>query len=121
VKDKKVAIIPARGGSRRIPKKNIKSFYGKPLIAYSIETALESNLFDRVIVSTDSKRLLKLPRSMEQRFRCDLWELGRMIYTGDRLRLLRYVLKNLDEEFGFGWHQLYWPMVPISPIPNYFH
>ena len=48
-----VAIIPARGGSKRIPKKNIKLFHGKPLIAYSIEAAIKSKLFDKVIVSTD--------------------------------------------------------------------
>ncbi|WP_415396920.1 pseudaminic acid cytidylyltransferase [Sulfurimonas sp. CS5] len=50
-----VAIIPARGGSKRIPKKNIKEFFNKPLIAYSIEVALESKLFDKVIVSTDDE------------------------------------------------------------------
>jgi N-acylneuraminate cytidylyltransferase len=49
-----IAIIPARGGSTRIPMKNIKMFHGKPIIAYSIEKAFESGLFDRVIVSTDS-------------------------------------------------------------------
>jgi len=49
----KIAIIPARGGSKRIHKKNIKEFCGKPIIAYSIEAALKSNLFDKVIVSTD--------------------------------------------------------------------
>ena len=48
-----VAIIPARGGSKRIPKKNIKLFVGKPIIAYSIETAVKSELFDKIIVSTD--------------------------------------------------------------------
>lgn len=52
-----VAVIPARGGSKRIPKKNIKSFAGKPLIAYSILAALESKLFDRVVVSTDSEEI----------------------------------------------------------------
>ncbi len=52
-----VAIIPARGGSKRIPDKNIKIFAGKPIIAYSIQTALASGLFDRVIVSTDSERI----------------------------------------------------------------
>ena len=45
-----IAVIPARGGSKRIPKKNIKEFFGKPLIAYSIETAFKSNLFEKVIV-----------------------------------------------------------------------
>jgi pseudaminic acid cytidylyltransferase len=52
-----IAIIPARGGSKRIPKKNIKDFCGKPIIAYSIEAAIESKLFDRVIVSTDSEEI----------------------------------------------------------------
>ena len=52
-----VAIIPARGGSKRIPRKNIKEFCGKPMIAYSIEAALQSKLFDRVIVSTDDEEI----------------------------------------------------------------
>lgn len=50
---KKIAIIPARGGSKRIPNKNIKDFFGKPIIAYSIEAALGSGLYDEVMVSTD--------------------------------------------------------------------
>jgi pseudaminic acid cytidylyltransferase len=49
----KLAVIPARGGSKRIPRKNVRPFHGKPIIAYSIEAALGSGLFDRVIVSTD--------------------------------------------------------------------
>lgn len=49
----RLAIIPARGGSKRIPHKNIKDFCGRPIIAYSIETAIQSNLFDKVIVTTD--------------------------------------------------------------------
>ena len=52
-----LAIIPARGGSKRIPEKNIKDFLGKPIIAYSIETALESGLFDEVMVSTDDEKI----------------------------------------------------------------
>ncbi len=58
----KIAIIPARGGSKRIPKKNIKEFLGKPIIAYSIETALKSNLFDEVIVSTDDNEIAKIAK-----------------------------------------------------------
>lgn len=57
-----VAIIPARGGSKRIPGKNIKDFCGKPMIAYSIEAALASKLFDRVIVSTDSEEIAEVAR-----------------------------------------------------------
>ncbi len=57
-----VAIIPARGGSKRIPKKNIKEFHGKPLIAYSIETALKSKLFEKVIVTTDDTRITEIAK-----------------------------------------------------------
>lgn len=53
----KIAIIPARGGSKRIPRKNIKLFNGKPIIAYTIEAALKSGCFDRVIVSTDEQEI----------------------------------------------------------------
>jgi len=53
----KIAVIPARGGSRRIALKNIRPFAGKPIIAYSIEAALESALFDRIIVSTDDPKI----------------------------------------------------------------
>lgn len=49
-----LAIIPARGGSKRIPKKNIKPFFGKPIIAYAIDAALRSDVFDEVMVSTDN-------------------------------------------------------------------
>lgn len=52
-----IAIITARGGSKRIPKKNIKSFCGKPILAYSIQAALESGIFDTVMVSTDSEEI----------------------------------------------------------------
>lgn len=54
---KNIAIITARGGSKRIPKKNIKPFCGKPILAYSIEAALEAGCFDRVMVSTDSEEI----------------------------------------------------------------
>ena len=58
-----VAIIPARGGSKRIPRKNIKDFHGKPLIAYSIEAALASGLFEKVLVSTDDDEIAEVARS----------------------------------------------------------
>lgn len=60
---RKIAIIPARGGSKRIPRKNIKPFFGKPVIAYAIELALKSKLFDRVIVSTDDDEIADIARS----------------------------------------------------------
>ena len=54
-----LAIIPARGGSKRIPKKNIKDFLGKPIIAYSIEAAIHSGFFDEIMVSTDDEEIAK--------------------------------------------------------------
>lgn len=53
----KIAVIPARGGSKRIPRKNIKNFYGKPIIAWSIDVARVSGLFDHIIVSTDDAEI----------------------------------------------------------------
>jgi len=52
-----IAIIPARGGSKRIPRKNIKDFLGKPIISYAIEAALNSKIFDTVMVSTDDEEI----------------------------------------------------------------
>jgi pseudaminic acid cytidylyltransferase len=57
-----LGIIPARGGSKRIPGKNIKSFLGKPIISYSILAAQESGVFDKIIVSTDSKEIATIAR-----------------------------------------------------------
>ncbi|HDY7750720.1 TPA: pseudaminic acid cytidylyltransferase [Vibrio vulnificus] len=59
----KVAIIPARGGSKRIPRKNIKLFHGKPMIAYSIEAAIASGCFDKVIVSTDDVEIAAVAKA----------------------------------------------------------
>ncbi len=59
---KNIAIIPARGGSKRIPRKNIKPFMGKPIIAYSIEAALQCGLFDEVMVSTDDEEIAEVAK-----------------------------------------------------------
>lgn len=58
----KIAIITARGGSKRIPRKNIREFCGKPILAYSIEAAIESGLFDTVMVSTDDGEIAEIAR-----------------------------------------------------------
>ena len=59
----KIAIIPARGGSKRIPRKNIKMFCGKPMIAWSIEAALQSACFDRILVSTDDAEIAEVAQA----------------------------------------------------------
>lgn len=59
----KIAVIPARGGSKRIPGKNIKPFCGKPMIAWSIEAARQSGCFDRIVVSTDNAEIAEIART----------------------------------------------------------
>ncbi len=59
----RIAIIPARGGSKRIPRKNIKSFYGKPIIAWSVEAAKSSGLFEHIIISTDDEEIAEVARN----------------------------------------------------------
>jgi len=58
----KLAVIPARGGSKRIPGKNVKLFGGKPMIAWSIEAVQRTGLFDRIVVSTDDKEIASIAR-----------------------------------------------------------
>jgi N-acylneuraminate cytidylyltransferase len=59
----RLCVIPARGGSKRIPRKNIKDFFGQPMIAYSIKAALKSECFDQVIVSTDDAEIAEVAKS----------------------------------------------------------
>lgn len=59
-----ICVIPARGGSKRIPKKNIKTFFGKPMIQWSIEAAQQSNIFDQIIVSTDDEVIADISKDL---------------------------------------------------------
>ena len=61
---KTIAVIPARGGSKRIPRKNIKPFCGKPMIAYSIEAAIRAGIFDEIIVSTDDEEIADIAKNV---------------------------------------------------------
>jgi CMP-N-acetylneuraminic acid synthetase len=63
VKGRRIAVIPARGGSKRLPRKNLIDFFGKPLLAWTIEAALASRLFDRVLVSTDDPEIAETARA----------------------------------------------------------
>lgn len=62
IRMKNLCIIPARGGSKRIPRKNVKPFLGKPMLAYSIDTAKESGLFDEIMVSTDDEEIAEVAK-----------------------------------------------------------
>jgi len=59
---KNIAIITARGGSKRIPRKNIKEFMGKPMLAYAVEAALQAGVFDEVMVSTDDAEIVEIAK-----------------------------------------------------------
>ena len=65
-----VAIIPARGGSKRIPKKNIKTFYGKPMLHYPLKQACDSGLFDKVVVSSDDDEILEVASTFSASIEC---------------------------------------------------
>ncbi len=94
-----IAIIPARGGSKRIPRKNIKDFHGKPLIAYSIETALQSKLFDKVIVSTDDEEI----QSIAIKYGAEVPFLRPSNLSGDYTgtqEVIDYTIKLLEQNIG---------------------
>ena len=63
-----IAIIPARGGSKRIPRKNIRLFQGKPLLSIAIETALASHCFNKIIVSTDDDEIAHVAKKRVQEY-----------------------------------------------------
>src|SRR5215510_12419533 len=65
-----LAVIPARGGSKRVPNKNIRELFGKPMIAYTAEAAVESDLFAEVVVSTDSEEIAEISRKFGARAPC---------------------------------------------------
>lgn len=101
---KTVAIIPARGGSKRIPKKNIKIFLGKPIIAYSIEAALKSGIFDEVMVSTDSEEIAEISRQFGASvpFMRSEWAAGDSATTQDVL----FEVLDRYEEMGKAYDEL---------------
>lgn len=108
---KNICIIPARGGSKRIPKKNIVDFCGKPLIAYSIENALNSSIFDEVFVSSDDEEILQISanfgaKSFKRDEFCDDYS--------SSLEALRYSIKGLlKQNFNFENVCLLYPSAPL--------
>ena len=91
-----LCVIPARGGSKRIPRKNIKDFLGKPIIAYSIENALKSKLFDKVIVSSEDEEIIEISKSYGADIIVRPKELADD-YTGTG-EVLRHAVKTLKEQ-----------------------
>ena len=96
-----LCIIPARGGSKRIPRKNIKEFLGKPIIAYSIETALKTGLFDEVMVSTDDMEIAEVAKEFGAMipFMRSAEAASDFASTADVLKEVLYKYKELGQEF----------------------
>ena len=96
-----VAIITARGGSKRIPKKNIKLFRGKPIICYSIEVALESRLFDYIMVSTDDLEIAEIAKKAGAKvpFLRSQKNADDFSTTADVMTEVLYELKKIHETF----------------------
>jgi N-acylneuraminate cytidylyltransferase len=91
-KNAKIAIVPARGGSKRIPRKNIKLFLGEPLISYSIKAALESNIFDKVYVSTDDIEIATIAAS----FGAEIPFLRDPVFANDNTMTVQVIADFLD-------------------------
>jgi len=99
-KDKILAIIPARAGSKRIPNKNIRSFFGKPLIAHTILQAKESPIIDRVIVDTDSPKIAKIAK----KYGVEAPYLRPKHLAGDKAQVIEailHLLNRLRKEEGY--------------------
>lgn len=90
----RIAIIPARRGSKRIPRKNIKEFCGKPILAYSIEAVLQTKLFDEVMVSTDDAEILDIAK----RYGASV-PFFRSKETANDFTILKDVLKEVLSEY----------------------
>ncbi|MCX6790714.1 MAG: acylneuraminate cytidylyltransferase family protein, partial [Candidatus Gribaldobacteria bacterium] len=119
IKQKFLAIIPARGGSKRIPKKNIALLNGKPLIQYTIEAALASRYLDKVVVSTDSEEIAQIAKNLGAQVPClrppELS--GDNVYT---LPVLQQMVAFLKEQENYQpWAVL--TLQPTSPLRTAKH
>lgn len=103
MEEKIIAIITARGGSKRIPKKNIREFNGKPIIAYSIQAALKSKIFDEVMVSTDSEEIAEIAKQYGAKvpFMRSEATANDTATTADVLKEVIATYKQLGQEFTY--------------------
>ena len=110
---KSIAVIPARGGSKRIPHKNIKDFCGQPIIAYSIKAALDSGIFDEVMVSTDDHEIA----AVAKKFGATV-PFMRSAKTSDDFAITADVLAEVLDEYSkrgksFDWFACIYPTAPF--------
>jgi N-acylneuraminate cytidylyltransferase len=115
---KNLAIIPARGGSKRIPHKNIKPFLGKPIIAYSIEIAIKSGLFQEIMVSTDDTEIAKIA----EKYGANIPFLRSGKNSDDKATLndvlIEVVNKYKEKQQSFDYICLILPTAPLITIDN---
>lgn len=109
-----LAIIPARGGSKRLPRKNILDLCGKPLIAYSIEAGLESKYIDKVVVSSDDEEIL----SVAQKFKADIIRRPDELAndTATTFDTLQHTIESLSKKYDYTVL-----LQPTSPLRNSQH
>ena len=109
----RIAIIPARGGSKRIPKKNIRKFCGEPIISYALNAALDSNLFDCIHVSTDSESIARVVRELG--FKIDFMRSSNLADDHTPIiPVLKYVLEEYQKK-GQSFDEVVLIM-PCSPL-----
>jgi len=117
---KKICIIPARGGSKRLPRKNLKLLNGKPLIFHTIDSAIDSNIFDKIIFTSDSKEILKLvstnyPYKLIETFKrppefaCDTSKVIETI----KYYFQRLVFDNINKSYNY---DQIWQSLPTCPL-----
>jgi len=108
--DDNLAVIPARGGSKRIPKKNIKKFGGHPLITWTINAAQESEIFDRIIVTTDDYET----RRVAMIYGAEVYERDKEL-AGDHVPVSR---ATIDVVKSIGWKGNVAQLLPTCPLRN---
>ena len=115
---KKLAIIPARGGSKRIPKKNIKNFLGVPVISYAIKAAIESNAFEKIIVSTDCKEIAEISKKFgaEVPFFRSKQNSNDFASTDDVIQEVLEYYSNIGEDFEYAC--CIYPVNPFLKVDN---
>ena len=113
---KRIAIIPARGGSKRIPQKNIKDFCGKPMISYPIKALEESNMFDKIHISTDDKKIIDVVKEIGLEIDFNRPKSLSDDYT-PIMPVVKYVIEQYEKR-NQSFDEI-WIILPCTPLLNY--
>ena len=109
-----LCVIPARGGSKRIPRKNIKNFCKKPLISYSIETAKKSEIFEKIVVSTDDEEIAEISKNYSAEILYRPKELADD-YTGS-IDVFEHAIDKLNKNNEFKYACMIYPTAPFLQV-----